>query len=60
MSEIIKLYLRLVDNPKAAKYYNDIAKYYKNKSMNDEFIAFEELLNERFSEEITNTSIDAQ
>jgi hypothetical protein len=60
MTDIVKLYLRLVDNPYAAKHYSDIAKYYKNKEMYDEFTAFEELLNERFREENTNTDCNAQ
>ncbi len=60
MSEIIKLYLKIVDNPRAAKNYKDIAKYYKNKAMNNESLAFEELLNERFSEEDANTGSNTQ
>lgn len=60
MSEIVKLYLRMVENPTAAKAYRDIAHYYKSKGKAEESAAFQALLKERFTDEADDPGAHAQ
>lgn len=60
MSDIVKLYLRMVENPTAAKTYRDIAHYYKSKGKVEESAAFQALLKERFTDEADNTGAHTQ
>lgn len=48
MSEIVKLYLRLIENPYAAKNYREVTRYYKEKGLHDESQGFEQVLKELF------------
>ncbi len=60
MNDIVKSYLRMVENPAAAKVYSDLAHYYKSKGMAEETAAFEALLKERFTNEANGSSSNSQ
>lgn len=60
MSDIVKLYLRLVENPSAARPFRDLADYYKHKGMTEEAAGFQAILDERFTDDTPSTRPDAQ
>ena len=59
MSEIVKLYLKLVENPNGINNYKNLLVYYKNMNMHSESEAFTTLLESRFKNENKNTNSDA-
>jgi hypothetical protein len=59
-AEIVKLYLRLVENPHAAKHYRDLADYYRTVGMTEEAAGFDELLKKSFSDDTNDTPADPQ